>query len=120
MEIESQEQQQQEHNDVVSLLDCTKSFLGKLISLSQKEKIFMTESRIIGNLFTMFSAGTETSYNVLIVSLYEIAYDTTGLQNELYKEICSLFDNSSSSDNINTNYENNEIIDSRPILNSYY
>jgi len=84
----------------VSTVDRMKSFLGKIMTASQHQEKnahssvrvpALTEPRIIGNLLTMFSAGSETTYNVLLVMLYEIAHDTTGLQDELYAELRPVF-----------------------------
>jgi len=88
--VDTEEQQHQ-----ISSEDRTKSFLGKILTLSKTEKVFMSTERIIGNLLTMFSAGSETTYNVLIVCLYEIAIDEGTLQQELYAEILTLFGTSS-------------------------
>merc|ERR1711924_422614 len=99
---EEEEQEDDNHNKTS---DRTKSFLGKIITLSKKEEIFMTESRIIGNLLTMFSAGSETTYNVLIVGLYEIAIDKSGLQQELYEEITALFGTDENNRNDDVKYD---------------
>ena len=92
--MDTEEQQHQ-----ISSEDRTKSFLGKILTLSNTEKVFMSLERMIGNLLTMFSAGSETTYNVLIVCLYEIAIDTGSLQEELYQEIRTLFGTSNSDNN---------------------
>ena len=104
----SKQQSKQNHTktNVVSYQDrTTKSFLSKILTLSKKENILLTEDRIIGNLLTMFSAGSETTYNVLIVCLYEIAYASDNLQDELYNEIITLF-GTNDSDNTNDNDDN--------------
>merc|ERR1712157_274756 len=67
-----------------------KSFLGKILAQAKKDETHLTDERIIGNLLTMFAAGSETTYNTLLVCLYEIADDTTGLQNELFQEVVTL------------------------------
>jgi len=94
--VDTEEQQHQ-----ISSEDRTKSFLGKILTLSKTEKVFMSLERIIGNLLTMFSAGSETTYNVLIVCLYEIAIDKGTLQQELYEEIRTLFGSSDNTEDDN-------------------
>jgi len=94
--VDTEEQQHQ-----ISSEDRTKSFLGKILTLSKTEKVFMSLERIIGNLLTMFSAGSETTYNVLIVCLYEIAIDEGTLQQELYEEIRTLFGSSDNTEDDN-------------------
>ena len=70
-----------------------KSFLGKIITQSKRENTsFLTTDRLIGNLITMFIAGTETSAVTMNVCLYQIAIDNTGLQEELAAESCALPD----------------------------
>merc|ERR1711907_299797 len=76
--------------------DRTKSFLGKILEQAKKDETHLTEERIVGNLLTMFAAGSETTYNTLLVCLYEIAADTTGLQNEIFQEAMTLFEGGSS------------------------
>ena len=70
-----------------------KSFLRKIITQSKRENTsFLTTDRLIGNLITMFIAGTETSAVTMNVCVYQIAIDNTGLQEELAAESCALPD----------------------------
>lgn len=41
---------------------------------------------------TMFVAGSETTSNVMVSCLHELAVDTSGLQEELYDEVCAFPD----------------------------
>eukprot|EP00979_Chaetoceros_neogracilis_P004506 scaffold787_cov285-Chaetoceros_neogracile.AAC.70 len=65
----------------------SKTFLGKVIALNQKSEMSLSTERMIGNLLTMFAAGSETTAGTAIVALYEIANDKTGLQDELAREV---------------------------------
>lgn len=71
------------------------SFLGRILALSKTENaLHLTEDRVIGNIFTMFSAGSETTYNTNTVCLYELALDKVrggSLQDEIAQEISVLF-----------------------------
>lgn len=60
------------------------TFAGKMIELSERDSI--SPERFVGNLITMYSAGTDTSATTLKLILYEIAKDVSGIQNELIKE----------------------------------
>ena len=66
----------------------SKSFLTKIIAQSKKKDSteYLSTDRLMGNLLTIFSAGTETSAVTLTVCLYQIALDNTGLQEELASE----------------------------------
>ena len=65
----------------------SKTFLSKILSLSRGNSAdAMSERRLIGNIMTMFAAGSETTHVTICSSLWEIANDTTGLQKELAAE----------------------------------
>lgn len=71
--------------------DKSATFLGRMIELNTKTgDDSMSMERFVGNLLTMFGAGSETTASTLTMCLYEIANDTTGLQNELYKEMSQM------------------------------
>jgi len=87
-----------------------KSFLGKLLALAEKEDVPLSEDRVIGNLLTMFAAGSETTYNTILVCLYELALDKTKggwLQDEISEEVSAMLANASSSNN-SSSYEPND------------
>jgi len=71
-----------------------KTFLSKVISLSKSNNSDnrMSHKRLIGNLMTMFAAGSETTHVTICSSLWEIATDTTGLQDELAAEALAVED----------------------------
>ncbi|GFH56399.1 hypothetical protein CTEN210_12875 [Chaetoceros tenuissimus] len=69
----------------------SKTFLGKMIELSDKDSAnALSTERFIGNLLTLFGAGSETSASAAMICLYEICVDKTGLQDKLYKEIMAM------------------------------
>jgi len=68
----------------------SKSFLGKILTQSKKDNSTLNEDRLIGNLLTMFVAGSETTFNTICSCLHQIAIDDTGLQDELAAEISAL------------------------------
>jgi cytochrome P450 len=86
---------QQEASSTGSILDEGSStdnptFLSKIVSLSRSEKNPMPLSRVHGNLHTMFIAGSDTTASAIMVSLWKIATDNTGLQEELATEAMTL------------------------------
>lgn len=72
--------------------DKENTFLGKVIATSKKEKSNLDRERLAGNFFTLFAAGAETSHVTMVSTLYEIAKDNSGLQDELLKEALGLGD----------------------------
>ena len=71
--------------------DKSATFLGRMIEFNKKTgDDSMSMERFVGNLLTMFGAGSETTASTLTMCLYEIAKDTTGLQNELYYEMSQM------------------------------
>jgi cytochrome P450 len=64
----------------------SKTFLGKIIALSKKDSDALSTVRLVGNLLTMFAAGSETTHVTICSSLHVIANDCTGLQDELAAE----------------------------------
>lgn len=72
--------------------DKSKSFLGKIVLLGEKENSTWSEHRLKGNLNTMFVAGSETSFNTLCSCIYHICNDQTGLQDELATEALAIKD----------------------------
>ena len=64
-----------------------KTFLAKIISYSKGSgDNAISHKRMIGNLMTMFAAGSETTHVTICSALHTIASDTTGLQEELAAE----------------------------------
>jgi cytochrome P450 len=69
----------------------TKSVLGKVLEERKKEySAPKNKDRVIGNLFTLFSAGSLTANDAICSCLYQIAVDRTGLQHELASEVLAL------------------------------
>lgn len=66
------------------------TFLSKVVDSTAETHL--TPQRIIGNLLTMFIAGSETSAVTMTSLLYHIATDTTGLQDELAAEALAVQD----------------------------
>lgn len=61
------------------------SFVQKLFSIMKAEKAQLQMDRMIGNVLTLFVAGTDTSAKTMIQALRHLALDT-GLQKELQHE----------------------------------
>jgi cytochrome P450 len=76
-----------------------KTFLGKVVALNMKDPEALNTERLVGNLLTIFLAGAETSHVTIVSSLYEIASDKTGLQDELAAEAHALGDLETASTN---------------------
>ena len=68
----------------------THTFLKTLLELNKKDATQLSAERMTGNLMTMFAAGSETTFVTLVSSLYEIAIDKSGLQEELAAEVLAL------------------------------
>mmetsp|Transcript_6420 Transcript_6420/g.12679 ORF Transcript_6420/g.12679 Transcript_6420/m.12679 type:complete len:518 (+) Transcript_6420:107-1660(+) len=75
-------------NEALSESEKPKNFLTKILSLSKNVDLqyAMAEDRLIGNIMTMFAAGSETTQVTLCSALWEIASDESGLQDELAAE----------------------------------
>ena len=71
-----------------------KTFLSKIFSYSKggSGENAMSHKRLIGNLMTMFAAGSETTHVTMCSALHTIANDTTGLQEELAAEALAMKD----------------------------
>mmetsp|Transcript_5500 Transcript_5500/g.10716 ORF Transcript_5500/g.10716 Transcript_5500/m.10716 type:complete len:530 (+) Transcript_5500:80-1669(+) len=69
-----------------------KNFLTRVLAMNKSEDpvYVMDEARLIGNIMTLFLGGTETTQVTLCSSLWEIAVDETGLQDELAREALAL------------------------------
>jgi len=67
--------------------------------------------KFIGNLLTLFGAGSETSASAAMICMYEICVDKTGLQDKLYKEIMEIGSRATSS--------LDSYLDSLPTLRSF-
>eukprot|EP00978_Attheya_sp_CCMP212_P017640 scaffold47215_cov51-Attheya_sp.AAC.6 len=61
----------------------SRTFLSKVLRSGNTS---MSHDRLVGNLFTLFAAGSETTHVTICSCLWEIATDTTGLQDELASE----------------------------------
>jgi cytochrome P450 len=61
----------------------SRTFLSKAIALRRSGATNMSNERLVGNLATLFAAGSETTHVTICSALWEIATDTTGLQDEL-------------------------------------
>ena len=72
--------------------DKENTFLGKVIATSKKENSNLDRERLAGNFLTLFAAGAETSHVTMVSTLYEIAKDNSGLQDEVLKEALELGD----------------------------
>jgi len=66
------------------------SFLGNVIMQSKQEKTHINSKRLIGNLLTLFAAGSETTFNTLCSAIYALCMDETGLQEELAEEVLAM------------------------------
>jgi cytochrome P450 len=66
-----------------------KTFLSKLYDVMHSEKTQLSRERVIGNIVTLFMAGTDTTSKTLAYALYLIARDTE-LQKELQAEAASV------------------------------
>jgi cytochrome P450 len=62
-----------------------KTFLSKLYDVMHSEKTQLSRERVIGNIVTLFLAGTDTTSKTLAYALYLLARDTE-LQKELQAE----------------------------------
>jgi cytochrome P450 len=64
----------------------SQSFLAKMLVLNKKAEAPLITERMIGNMLTLVIAGYETTAVTLCSSMYAIAEDQTGLQEELAQE----------------------------------
>eukprot|EP00537_Pseudo-nitzschia_pungens_P002771 CAMPEP_0172364720 /NCGR_PEP_ID=MMETSP1060-20121228/7783_1 /TAXON_ID=37318 /ORGANISM="Pseudo-nitzschia pungens, Strain cf. cingulata" /LENGTH=316 /DNA_ID=CAMNT_0013087791 /DNA_START=1 /DNA_END=951 /DNA_ORIENTATION=+ len=91
--------------------------MGKIMALSDRAGIPLSEDQMYGNLFTLFSAGYETSNNTMLVCLYELALDkVTGgtLQDEVAAEVKELFAGCCSGDEESGGDDDDDNIDLYP------
>merc|ERR1712194_218710 len=80
-------------NESPSATTCKKTFLSKIIAMNTCNNAnAMSEGRMIGNIMTMFAAGSETTHVTICSSLWEIINDNTGLQEELAAEALAMRD----------------------------
>lgn len=76
------------------------TFLAKICNLRGLDNSEMSNQRVVGNLLTMFFGATDSTATTLTTALWQIAKDSTGLQDELADEAMALsdFENSSLDD----------------------
>jgi cytochrome P450 len=74
-----------ESTDTRSTSPKKKTFLSKLYDVMHSEKTQLSHERVIGNIVTLFLAGTDTTSKTLAFALYLLARDTE-LQKELRAE----------------------------------
>jgi cytochrome P450 len=75
----------EESTDTSSSSPKKKTFLSKLYDVMHSEKTKLSHERVIGNIVTLFMAGTDTTSKTLAFALYLLARDTQ-LQKELQTE----------------------------------
>ena len=68
------------------------TIMGKLLTLVKGESSRLDRQRMVGNLLTVFFAGTDATGSILSSMLWMIATDKSGLQDELAKEARDLGD----------------------------
>ncbi|VEU38993.1 unnamed protein product [Pseudo-nitzschia multistriata] len=89
-----------------------KTFLAKLLALTEEKGVRLSEDRVIGNLITMFAAGSETTSVTILDCIYELALDKTlggSLQDEIAGEVLEMFRGASGgSGNGNNNGKSNQ------------
>ncbi|CAB9500073.1 Cytochrome P450 [Seminavis robusta] len=64
-----------------------RTFLGKLFESMKDTKSKITRELMVGNLMTMFMAGTDTNTQAILFCIWKLAADETGLQQELFDEV---------------------------------
>jgi cytochrome P450 len=69
-----------------------KTFMAKLFEVMKTQKTQMSSERVIGNILTLFIAGSDTTSKTLVDALYLIAQDPL-LQQELAAEAVAFFAN---------------------------
>jgi len=71
-----------------SLSDAQKrTFLGKLLENMKDSSSKISRKDVMGNLITLFLAGTDTNTQAIMWCLYKIASDETNLQQQLFEEM---------------------------------
>lgn len=66
--------------------DKNQIFLEKIIDISESEKVKFSDKELVGNLLTMFAAGTDTTSNTISTAVWHLANDLE-LQDDLYQEV---------------------------------
>jgi cytochrome P450 len=79
----------EESKDTSSKSPCKKTFLSKLYDVMHSEKTKLSHERVIGNIVTLFLAGTDTTSKTLAFALYLFARDTE-LQKQLQTEVAGI------------------------------
>jgi cytochrome P450 len=79
----------EESKDASSTSSSKKTFLSKLYDVMHSEKTKLSHERVIGNIVTLFLAGTDTTSKTLAFALYLIARDTE-LQKQLQTEVAGV------------------------------
>jgi len=82
---EKLQRQQHDENDVQKN-GSPKTFLQKLIDISDGDDKKLEEERVVCNLATLLFAGTDTTSTTIAICLWEVANDSI-LQDELYQEV---------------------------------
>lgn len=73
------------------------SLLGRIIAQSHEETKPMSAYRVLGNIMTLYGAGTDTTASSMMMGLWKIVNDPSGLQDELAEEALA-FENFDSED----------------------
>jgi cytochrome P450 len=79
----------EESTDASSKSPSKKTFLSKLYDVMHSEKTQLSHERVIGNIVTLFLAGTDTTSKTLAFALYLFARDTE-LQKQLQTEVAGV------------------------------
>jgi cytochrome P450 len=79
----------EESTDASSKSPSKKTFLSKLYDVMHSEKTKLSHERVIGNIVTLFMAGTDTTSKTLAFALYLFARDTE-LQKQLQTEVAGM------------------------------
>jgi cytochrome P450 len=79
----------EESKDASSGSSSKKTFLSKLYDVMHSEKTKLSHERVIGNIVTLFLAGTDTTSKTLAFALYLFARDTE-LQKQLQTEVAGV------------------------------
>jgi cytochrome P450 len=79
-----------------------RTFLGKLFQNMNDTESKITRKEMMGNLMTMFMAGTDTNTQAILFALWRIASDQTGLQDELFDEMKGFDVQNSTIEDLNT------------------
>jgi cytochrome P450 len=79
----------EESKEASSTSPSKKTFLSKLFDVMHSEKTQLSHERVIGNIVTLFLAGTDTTSKTLAFALYLFARDTE-LQKQLQTEVAGV------------------------------